>query len=134
MNDIRQELAELYSLRGINFVRLLKSIASRKEFKPLGTDPEIDSIGQANRILLNMTSDYNSRLLAKGIRRYFERTPDISKARGRGATNAKGSRRIGNEILDVCGVLTDQPDEEHERKKGDFRAKCQREKNFLRKK
>ena len=33
----------------------------------------MDSIGQANRILLNMVSDYNPRLLAKGIRRYFER-------------------------------------------------------------
>ena len=33
----------------------------------------LDSIGQANRILLNMTSDYNSRILAKDIRRYFER-------------------------------------------------------------
>ena len=32
----------------------------------------LDSIGQTNRILLNMTSDYNSRLLAKGIKRYFE--------------------------------------------------------------
>ena len=33
----------------------------------------LDSIGQANRILLNMTSDYNPRTLAKDIRRYFER-------------------------------------------------------------
>ena len=31
----------------------------------------LDSIGQANRILLNMTSDYNPRTLAKDIRRYF---------------------------------------------------------------
>ena len=33
----------------------------------------IDSIGQANRILLNVTSDYNPRQLAKDIKRYFER-------------------------------------------------------------
>ncbi len=33
----------------------------------------LDSIGQSNRILLNMTSDYNPRTLAKEIRRYFER-------------------------------------------------------------
>ena len=33
----------------------------------------LDSIGQANRILLNMTLEYNPRLLAKSIRRYFER-------------------------------------------------------------
>ena len=33
----------------------------------------LDSIGQANRILLNMTSEYNPRILARDIRRYFER-------------------------------------------------------------
>lgn len=141
-SDIRQELLELQVLQGIDFVRQLKLIVSRKEFRPLDTDPEIflvggkddadyprlldaarkavalgyriymlpnphgirtadfiferkgvyrmydlktvhgkssvdtqllDSIGQANRILLNMTSDYNPRTLAKDIRRYFER-------------------------------------------------------------
>ena len=141
-SDIRQELLELQVLQGLDFVRQLKLIVSRKEFRPLDTDPEIflvggeddadyprlldaarkavalgyrvymlpnprgirtadfiferkgvyrmydlktvhgkssvdtqllDSIGQANRILLNMTSDYNPRTLAKDIRRYFER-------------------------------------------------------------
>ena len=33
----------------------------------------LDSIGQTNRVLLNMQTDYNARLLAKDIRRYFER-------------------------------------------------------------
>ena len=142
MSDIRQELSELQALQGIDFVRQLRKIASRKEFRPFTTDPEIyfvcgesdtdfprlidaarkavslgyrvyllpnphgirtadfiferkglyrlydlktiygktsvdtqllDSIGQANRIILNMTSEYNSRRLAKDIRRYFER-------------------------------------------------------------
>jgi len=141
-SDIRQELLELQVLQGIDFVRQLRLIVSRKEFRPLDTDSEIfvvggkddadyprlldaarkavalgyrvyllpnphgirtadfiferkgvyrmydlktvhgkssvdtqllDSIGQANRILLNMTSDYNPRALAKDIRRYFER-------------------------------------------------------------
>jgi len=36
----------------------------------------LDSIDQANRILLNMTSEYNPRLLAKCIRHYFEYNPD----------------------------------------------------------
>ena len=141
-SDIRQELLDLQVLQGIDFVRQLKLIVSRKEFRPLDTDSEIyliggkddadfprlldaarkavalgyrvyilpnphgirtadfiferkglyrmydlktvygkssvdtqllDSIGQANRILLNMTSDYNPRILAKDIRRYFER-------------------------------------------------------------
>ena len=33
----------------------------------------LDSIGQTNRVLLNITTDYNPRVLAKDIRRYFER-------------------------------------------------------------
>ena len=32
----------------------------------------LNSIGQSNRILLNITSDYNARLLASDIRTYFE--------------------------------------------------------------
>ena len=32
----------------------------------------LDSIGQSNRILLNIKSDYNARLLAADIRAYFE--------------------------------------------------------------
>ena len=143
-SDIRQDLIELHSLQGIDFVRKLKKISESKEFRPLDMDPEIfaiggkddadfprlldaarkavtlgyrvymlpnphgirtadfiferkglfrmydlktvfgknsidtqlmDSIGQTNRILLNMTSEYSSRLLAKGIKRYFERNP-----------------------------------------------------------
>ncbi len=35
-----------------------------------------ESIGQANRVLLNMTSDYNARLLASDIKEYFEKNPD----------------------------------------------------------
>ena len=32
----------------------------------------LDSIGQSNRILLNITSDYNGRILAADIKAYFE--------------------------------------------------------------
>ena len=32
----------------------------------------LDSIGQTNRVLLNMTTDYNARLLASEIKAYFE--------------------------------------------------------------
>ena len=35
-----------------------------------------ESIGQANRVLLNMTSGYNARLLASDIKEYFEKNPD----------------------------------------------------------
>ena len=58
----------------------------------------LDSIGQANRILLNMISDYNSRLLAKGIRRYFERTPDAVEV-----LILKGTRTISVNRVDTLG-------------------------------
>ena len=35
-------------------------------------DSLLDSIGQCNRILINMTREYNTRLLAYAIKRYFE--------------------------------------------------------------
>ena len=35
-----------------------------------------DSIGQSNRVLLNMTVDYNARLLASDIKSYFETNQD----------------------------------------------------------
>jgi hypothetical protein len=35
-----------------------------------------ESIGQSNRVLLNMTVDYNSRLLASDIKSYFEYNPN----------------------------------------------------------
>ena len=34
-----------------------------------------DSIGQSNRILLNLITDYNPMALARSIRRYFEKNP-----------------------------------------------------------
>lgn len=36
----------------------------------------LDSIGQTNRVLLNMTTDYNARLLASDIKSYFETNQD----------------------------------------------------------
>ena len=35
-----------------------------------------ESIGQSNRVLLNMTADYNTRLLASDIKSYFETNQD----------------------------------------------------------
>ena len=32
----------------------------------------MESIGQSNRVLLNINTDYNARLLASDIRAYFE--------------------------------------------------------------
>ena len=36
----------------------------------------LDSIGQTNRVILNITTDYNTRLLASDIKKYFETNPD----------------------------------------------------------
>ena len=35
----------------------------------------LDSIGQCNRILLNLTTEYNTRLLTSDIKKYFESNP-----------------------------------------------------------
>ena len=43
--DIRQELKDLQDLQGIDFIRRLKLIVARKEFRPLETDPEIFLVG-----------------------------------------------------------------------------------------
>ena len=36
----------------------------------------IESIGQTNRVILNMTTDYNTRLMAADVRMYFETNPE----------------------------------------------------------
>lgn len=38
-----------------------------------------ESIGQTNRVLLNMTTDYNARLLASDIKSYFEENPSANE-------------------------------------------------------
>ncbi|MBO7440499.1 MAG: hypothetical protein J6U21_12570 [Bacteroidales bacterium] len=39
----------------------------------------VESIGQTNHVLLNMNTQYNSRLLAFQIKRYFEVNPDAAE-------------------------------------------------------
>ena len=97
------ELQELHYLKGAQFINQLKLIIYYGEFHPVEGETNIysainensgilglydlktvhgkgsvgtqllDSIGQTNRVLLNITTDYNPRVLAKDIRRYFER-------------------------------------------------------------
>ena len=38
-----------------------------------------ESIGQTNRVLLNMSTDYNGRLLASDIKAYFEENPNANE-------------------------------------------------------
>lgn len=49
----------------------------------------IDSIGQCNRILLNIQTDYNTRLLISDVKRYFEANPS-----GLEVLIFKGKKRI----------------------------------------
>ena len=39
----------------------------------------VESIGQTNHVLLNMATDYNARLLALQIQKYFEWNPDAGQ-------------------------------------------------------
>ena len=59
----------------------------------------LDSIGQSNRILLNMTSDYNSRNLAKNIKRYFEHNSNAVEV-----LIMKGARSISVNREDTIGA------------------------------
>lgn len=58
----------------------------------------LDSIGQTNRVILNMLTDYNARLLAKDIRRYFEWNSDAIEV-----LIMKGSRTISVKREDTLG-------------------------------
>ena len=58
----------------------------------------LDSIGQTNRVILNMLTDYNVRLLAKDIRRYFEWNSDAIEV-----LIMKGSRTISVKREDTLG-------------------------------
>ena len=58
----------------------------------------LDSIGQTNRVLLNMMTDYNARTLAKDIRRYFERNANAVEV-----LILKGNRKISVIREDTLG-------------------------------
>ena len=54
--------------KGVYRVYDLKTVYGKSSI----SDSLIDSIGQCNRILINMTRDYNTRSLAYAIKSYFE--------------------------------------------------------------
>ena len=53
--DIAQELAKLHTIRGVAFVR--------------------QSVDQTNRVLVNVCTTYNPRLMAIQIKNYFDANP-----------------------------------------------------------
>ena len=60
--DLILEYRKIYILYDLKTITGKSSVSSRL----------IESIGQCNRVLLNMTTDYNARLLASDIKAYFE--------------------------------------------------------------
>ena len=74
-SDIRQELLELQVLQGIDFVRQLKLIVSRKEFRPLDTDPEIFLVGGKDDADYPRLLDAARKAVALGYRVYMLPNP-----------------------------------------------------------
>ena len=81
--DIALELARLHILRGADFVRQLKNKGVYKMYdlktiqgKASVMNRLLESVGQTTHVLLNMTTDYNARLLAKDITMFFNINPD----------------------------------------------------------
>ena len=70
-SGIRQELIELQTLQGIDFVRQLKSIVSRKEFRPLEADPEIYLVGGQDDDDFPRLLDAARKAVAHGYRVYI---------------------------------------------------------------
>ena len=61
----------IFSIKNIYIVYDLKTIQGKAS---AGTRL-LESIGQSNRVLLYMATDYNARLLASDIKSYFETNP-----------------------------------------------------------
>ena len=126
-------LALLHELKGVDFIKQLRLITERREFRPLETDPQIysvggersndyeslinaarkgirtadyifvrkgvlrlfdlktitgknsvgnrllESLGQTDRVLLNLQTNYNVRHLTHEIKRYFEYSIEIQE-------------------------------------------------------
>ena len=80
----------IFEKRGVYRLYDLKTVFGRSS---VGTNL-LDSIGQCNRILLNVQVDYSTRLLTSDIKRYFESNKDaievlIFKGRKRISVNRR---------------------------------------------
>ena len=74
-SDIRQELSELLTLQGNDFVRLLRQIAARKEFRPLASDPNIYIVGGEGDADFPRLLDAARKAVAQGYRVYMLPNP-----------------------------------------------------------
>ena len=67
-------------IRTADFIFERKGVYKMFDLKTISGKSSVDnrlseSIGQTNRVLLHMTTDYNPGTLARSIRRYFELNP-----------------------------------------------------------
>ena len=62
----------IFESKGVYKMYDLKTIQGKSSV----IDRLMESVGQTNHVLLNMTTDYNARLLAKDISTYFQINPD----------------------------------------------------------
>lgn len=67
-----------HNVRTADFIFVRRNVFKLYDLKTISGRNIVDtqllsSVGQSNRALLNLTSDYNPSLLARGIKRYFER-------------------------------------------------------------
>jgi hypothetical protein len=86
----------IFEKKGILGLYDLKTVYGRGS---VGTQL-LDSIGQTNRVLLNIQSDYNARLLAADIRTYFETNQDALEV----------LIFKGNKVLPVNRIQVKSPD------------------------
>ena len=68
-------------LRSADFIFVRKGIYRLYDLKTIQGKSSVlnrlmESVGQANHILLNMATDYRGTVLARSIQKYFERNPD----------------------------------------------------------
>lgn len=67
-----------HGMRTADFIFVRKNVFKLFDLKTISGRNIVDtqllsSVGQSNRALLNLSTDYNPSLLARGIKRYFER-------------------------------------------------------------
>lgn len=72
------------STRTADYIFLRKNFAGMYDLKTITGKSSVsnrlnESIGQANRVVLNMVADYNPRILATQIKRYFESNEDAQE-------------------------------------------------------
>ena len=67
--DLILERKGLYKMSDLKTIQGKSSVINRLR----------ESIGQTNRVLLNMSTDYNARLLASDIKTYFEENPSANE-------------------------------------------------------